>query len=152
MSDSLLVKSRLKDYSVKFTEHFASALSSHLTDGAFLVCDANVFQLYQKDLEAVVSPERLLLIEPSESNKSLEKCQALIELGGRLDSIRVVSVSVVVPLLGESPTGIETPGDDPCDESRGLAGPGAGLEGDGSVEPGLRDPARLGVADVRLGL
>lgn len=78
MSDALHIHSSLRDYAVEFVDGFAGPLAAYVRDGAFLLCDANVHALYRDVLAPIVPEKQLLLVEPTESGKTMDAAQALI--------------------------------------------------------------------------
>lgn len=79
MSDSLLIKSLFRNYSVNFVGDFTQPLKELVEDHAFFIVDAAVWELYKEKLQVVIPDGRLLLIEANEKNKSLDKCREVIE-------------------------------------------------------------------------
>lgn len=77
-SDVLVIKSRLRDYQVVFTEDWAGAVSRQ-AEGACCLVDRRVWELYGTSLGPLVSEERLLLVDATEEQKTLERCYGLIE-------------------------------------------------------------------------
>lgn len=80
MYDTLLVRSKLREYSVEFVESFKIPLKEHVDSGSFVVCDTNIFRIYEADITPLVPRERLILVESNERNKTLDSCKQLIEL------------------------------------------------------------------------
>ena len=78
MSDMIII-SKFKEYSVDFVDDFTVPLEREADDGAFIILDRNVFDLYRERLAGVVKDERYLIIEANEVNKTLEKCKEIIE-------------------------------------------------------------------------
>jgi len=79
MSD-IIIRSALKDYAVHFVNDFTSPLKELVNDGAFVICDRTVFDLYHDRLRNSVAEDRYLVIESSEQTKTLEKCREIIEI------------------------------------------------------------------------
>lgn len=77
-SDTLVIKSRLRDYEVIFTSDWPAALSGQ-ADQAYFLVDRRVWELYQATLRSVVPDSRLLLVDATEEQKTLERCYGLIE-------------------------------------------------------------------------
>lgn len=77
-SDTLVIKSRLRDYEVIFTSDWPAALSGQ-ADHAYFLVDRRVWELYQATLRSVVPDSRLLLVDATEEQKTLERCYGLIE-------------------------------------------------------------------------
>ena len=78
MSETLTLRSRFRDYSVRFVEDFTRPLTSYAQSSFFLV-DQKILKLYAKEIENLLPQERTLTVESQESNKTLEFCQLLIE-------------------------------------------------------------------------
>ena len=79
MSD-FIIKSTLKEYGVNFVNDFSIPLKQAADEGAFIICDSTVFDLYRERILSAVVSERLLVVEALETTKTLEKCQEVIEL------------------------------------------------------------------------
>jgi 3-dehydroquinate synthase len=79
MSD-MIIKSTLKEYGVTFVSDFTVPLKQAADEGAFVICDAAVFNLYSERFLSTLDPERYLVIEATESTKTLEKCKDIIEI------------------------------------------------------------------------
>lgn len=80
MSDSMIIKSLFRDYSVHFVEDFTFSLKG-LADGhAFFIVDALVWDIYADKIKKEIPGDRLFVIEANENNKSLDKCREVIEL------------------------------------------------------------------------
>jgi len=79
MSD-MIIRSTLKEYGVNFVVDFAVPLKQAAEDGAFVICDRTVFDLYEERIRSAVVQERCLVIEATETAKTLEKCKDIIEI------------------------------------------------------------------------
>jgi 3-dehydroquinate synthase len=79
MSD-MIIRSTLKEYGVNFVADFAVPLKQAVDEGAFVICDRTVFDLYGERIRNAVVQERCLVIEASETAKTLEKCKDIIEI------------------------------------------------------------------------
>lgn len=79
VSDILSIKSALREYSVFFRKSIASDIHQAAENGAFFVVDAQVYQLYAKLFENLPQ-ERIILLEPTEENKSIDKAKELAEI------------------------------------------------------------------------
>ena len=79
-SRDLLIRSLHKDYIVTFDkqlEHLKMRLSEYRN--AVFVVDRRVFELYKVEIETITSDRPLILVEASESTKTLEGVQNTIE-------------------------------------------------------------------------
>lgn len=79
MSDMVII-SKFKEYSVDFVDDFSVPLKREADDGAFIILDRNIFDLYRERLAGVVKDERYLIVEANEVNKTLDKCKEIIEV------------------------------------------------------------------------
>jgi 3-dehydroquinate synthase len=79
MSDSLHIKSFFRNYTVHFVDDFTLPLKGLVDQHAFFIIDAFVWEIYKEKLRGVISDGRLLIVEASENNKSLDKCREIIE-------------------------------------------------------------------------
>lgn len=74
-----------RDYEVRFEEDFTSRLQESLSEGDFLIVDANVGDLYGPRLQPFLQQWRHVIVEPSEEQKSYSELawviQAIIESG-----------------------------------------------------------------------
>ncbi|MFQ5690686.1 MAG: AroB-related putative sugar phosphate phospholyase (cyclizing) [Gemmatimonadota bacterium] len=79
MFEPMRIRSRLRDYTVHFAGDFRETLARALHGGGFLMGDANVYKHYRDDLDNIACEEARLLLEPSESTKTMETCTEIIE-------------------------------------------------------------------------
>jgi len=80
MSETLEVKSRIRDYRVLFAGDFSESLASDTEEQrCFFIIDSCVHRLYQEQLRAVVPPERCLVVEATEEHKSLDYIKTVIK-------------------------------------------------------------------------
>src|SRR3972149_5410810 len=80
MSDSMIIRSIFRDYSVHFISDFAPVLNSFADKHAFFIIDARVWRIFGDRIQNEIPGDRLLIVEASESNKSLDKCREIIEI------------------------------------------------------------------------
>lgn len=78
MSD-MVICSKFKEYGVNFVDDFTVPLKREIDDGAFIILDNNVFDLYRARLDGVLKNERYLIVEANETNKTLGRCKEIIE-------------------------------------------------------------------------
>lgn len=78
MSDAMKVKATLREYSVYLRDSVDADVARACDDGAFFIIDSNVSKLYG-DLFARLPKERTIVLEPTEENKSIDKCKEIIE-------------------------------------------------------------------------
>ena len=77
--DKLKIESHKGEYLVNFTLNCFEDLSSkQIVDGLYII-DKNISNLYRKELHHILEKERYLIIEASESNKSLDKFEGYID-------------------------------------------------------------------------
>jgi len=79
MSDSMVIKSIFRDYNVNFIGDFTLSLKGLVDNQAFFIIDALVWELYADRIKNMIPDKRLLIVEASENNKSLDKCREIIE-------------------------------------------------------------------------
>jgi len=79
MSDSLCIRSLFRDYSLHFVGDFLLPLKGLADQHAFFILDATVWGIYAEKLKGIIPDRRLLIVEANENNKSLDKCQEIIE-------------------------------------------------------------------------
>lgn len=79
MSDTMLIKSRMRDYTVFFVSNFYNHLKEYAEQGAFFVIDSLIHKTYGDQINSVVPQDRILIVEANEYNKTIGKCQAIIE-------------------------------------------------------------------------
>lgn len=78
--DELRVKSRIRDYSVLFTDDFRESLTKHAGEKrCFFIIDSSVRSLYHKQLQDVLPPERSLVVDATEDHKSLDYVKNVIK-------------------------------------------------------------------------
>ncbi len=78
MSDKFTVRSRIREYTVEFTDHL-KALEKCAGEGAFLVLDEKVGELYGGKMKEFFAPEKILMVHADEESKTLRGCQGLIK-------------------------------------------------------------------------
>jgi 3-dehydroquinate synthase len=78
MSESISIKSAIREYSVFFRDDIAKDIEREACAGAFFIVDANIMRLYG-GLSASFPKNMTLVVEPTEKNKTLEKCKDVIE-------------------------------------------------------------------------
>lgn len=69
--EELLIRSKIKDYTVKFTEDFYFIDSLKTIENSIFIVDENVFNLY-KQLFAGVSLDKIIFFRAVEENKTIE--------------------------------------------------------------------------------
>lgn len=79
MSDTMLIKSRMKDYRVLFVDDFRKPIQEHAGQGAFIIVDSLIYQAYGDLLFSIIPQDRILIVEANEYNKTIGKCQDIIE-------------------------------------------------------------------------
>ena len=79
MPDALTIKSRMRNYRVLFVEDFVTPLKVCAEKGGFFIIDAVIHEAYVDQINPVVPQDRLLVIEANEKNKTINKCQEIIE-------------------------------------------------------------------------
>ena len=77
MSEGLVIKSRLREYEVRFVNHLPGTLAAQAGD-SFWIVDQKVMELYRAWLQPLLPASRTLVVEATEFNKTLEYCQILI--------------------------------------------------------------------------
>lgn len=75
----LIIHSKFRNYSVNFVDDFAVPLKEEIDNDTFLIIDKNVFDLYRSRLDDMIKKDRYLIVEANEANKTLGKCQEIIE-------------------------------------------------------------------------
>jgi 3-dehydroquinate synthase len=78
MSD-MVIRSKFKEYAVRFVEDFTVPLQRETKEGAFVIMDGKVVDLYRKRLNNLLKEDRYLVVEASETNKTLEKSKEVFE-------------------------------------------------------------------------
>jgi len=79
VSKRILIKSHKGEYSVTFDSSGIDYLDSNPIEDALYIVDANISRLYRSKLQGILNPKRSLVIEATESNKSLDKFTDYIE-------------------------------------------------------------------------
>lgn len=75
MHDSMIIKSKMRDYRVFFVEDFLEPLKEYAKQDTFFMVDALIFETYGARIKSAVSQDRLLAIEANERSKTTGKCQ-----------------------------------------------------------------------------
>lgn len=76
----IIIHSKFKEYPVYFVDDFTIALRDEINKNAFIIIDKIVYDLYQAGFAGMLSHENHLVVEANEMNKTLEKCQTIIEI------------------------------------------------------------------------
>ena len=79
MSDCIKIKSHKGEYIADFIQAGMDVLNKAPVENAIYIIDKNVAKLYKTRLNNIVSSERVLLIEATEENKSLNKFPAYVD-------------------------------------------------------------------------
>ena len=95
-SERLVIKSHLRDYTVDFLGEFTSALAQH-GENSYFIIDQQVLDLYRGQLHPFCPTQRLIAVEATEANKTMEYCQGLI---ARLVDLNIRRNSSLVALGG----------------------------------------------------
>ena len=80
MSTSISIASSIREYAVSFVDDFSIPLNNELSNGSFFITDSNVNRLYLENSDINLSADRVLVVEASERNKSLDKCKEIVEI------------------------------------------------------------------------
>jgi 3-dehydroquinate synthase len=75
----LKIRSKIMDYSVKFTDIYEIHLIDDIVENAFVVVDKNVLKIYGEKLLSILPADRTIIIEAVEKNKSFEKLNPIIK-------------------------------------------------------------------------
>ena len=79
MTSLLNIKSSIHDYTVEIVDDLLKHIENELSSGAFFIIDVNVYKLYFSNNIFEKFPNNFLTIEPTETNKSIDKCKTIIE-------------------------------------------------------------------------
>lgn len=79
MSDSLCIKSHLRDYTVHFVRDFCLPIQEFASQNSFFIVDSSIWEIFKEKLKNKIPDKRLLIIEANENNKSLDKCREVVE-------------------------------------------------------------------------
>ena len=118
MSDTMLIRSLLRDYHVHFVEDFTLSLKELVDEHAFFIVDSLVWGIYEGKIKNLIPDARMLIIEANENNKSLDTCRAIIETlvsrqvrrneelvaigGGIIQDVTAFSASIIYRGIGWS--------------------------------------------------
>jgi 3-dehydroquinate synthase len=79
VSDRLEIESYKGIYSAEFIDRGIAQLNANPPEHAHIIIDRNVAEIYADDLSSLLASRPVLIIEATEENKSLDKCQGYIE-------------------------------------------------------------------------
>jgi len=79
VSNKININSYKGEYAVSFIRGSISQLNSELSDNNFYIVDSNVASIYASQLGSILNSKRVLLIDATEENKSLDKFPFYIE-------------------------------------------------------------------------
>jgi 3-dehydroquinate synthase len=94
MSDRLVVRSRLRDYQVRFVGDFVQSLSEEDRSALYIV-DEGLLALYRETLGPALPAGRVKTVHATEQHKTLEYCQDLLTALIR-DNIRKHSTLIAI--------------------------------------------------------
>ena len=79
-SNELRIKSRLRDYSVLFTDSFHESLGRDSGEKrCFFIIDRSVYSLYEEQLHDILPPKRCFVVDATEEHKSLDYVKTVIK-------------------------------------------------------------------------
>ena len=79
MFNNLIIKSKVSGtYTVDFINDLSKELNQFINNKSIFIIDKNVFDLFTDEFTLLDTSDRLLIIESSEKNKTLEYCQVVI--------------------------------------------------------------------------
>jgi len=79
VSNTININSHKGNYAVSFIRSNMSKLNSEINDDNFYIVDNNIAKIYKNQLSNILNSNRLLLIEATEKNKSLDKFPAYVD-------------------------------------------------------------------------
>jgi len=79
VSNVININSHKGHYSVSFINGYISKLNSQLNDNNFYIVDKNIAKIYRDQLSNILNSNRVLVIEATERNKSLDKFPAYVD-------------------------------------------------------------------------
>lgn len=79
MSNKFIVKSRFKNYQVDFMDNLAKSIKANAKKRDFLIIDKKISELYAEKVEKFFAENRIVIVEATEHNKTLENCYSLIK-------------------------------------------------------------------------
>ena len=78
MPEGFTVRSRIRDYDVRFVDQFGLELERELQADSFSLVDQTVMDLYREQLEPRLRGKPCLVVEADETRKTLEYCQVVL--------------------------------------------------------------------------
>ena len=79
MSEALLIKSKIKDYELRFVNDFIVPLGDQAGKNCFFIIDEKVWELYGRRLKSLLPEGRVFTVQATEFNKTLDYCQKIIK-------------------------------------------------------------------------
>lgn len=79
MYNSMIIKSKMRDYRVFFVEDFLKPLKEYVDQNSFFIVDSLIHKDYGDRLSSFLPQSRLLIVEANENNKTVNQCQQIIE-------------------------------------------------------------------------
>ncbi len=104
--DELRIKSRIRDYSVSFTNDFRESLIKDTREKrCFFVIDSSVHHLYYEQLQDILPSERSFVIDATEEHKSLDYIKTVVRslLGSNIkrnDRVIAVGGGIIQDITG----------------------------------------------------
>ena len=74
----LNIKSKIKDYSVRFVEDFSEVPGKDSIRESFFIIDQNVYNLYREKFRGIVQQDNHLIVEATEVHKSYDYIKVVI--------------------------------------------------------------------------
>lgn len=78
MSESVSIKSRIRNYDVTFVDSFAETIINKQDENSFIIIDKPLIEIFEQDFKKISERYTIISIEGSESNKNLDYCQNTI--------------------------------------------------------------------------
>jgi 3-dehydroquinate synthase len=79
VSNAININSHKGEYVVNFISGNVSKLNSQLNENNFYIVDNNIAKIYSEELSNILNSNRVLLIEATEKNKSLDKFPSYVD-------------------------------------------------------------------------
>ena len=79
VSNAISINSHKGEYIVSFISDNMEELNNEFTNDNFYIVDINIAEIYRYQLSKILDSDRVLLIEATEENKSLDKFPAYVD-------------------------------------------------------------------------
>ena len=79
MSETLIIKSKFRDYEVIFIDDFVKTIHKNHDENSFFIVDQGLHEILKNKIKQILSKYPCITVESSEYTKTLDHCQVIIK-------------------------------------------------------------------------